>query len=116
VQLSLWGAVDPAITFTFVTLSDLTLKEKAEVEKVEAETDEIRINSSVLDPAEVRKRVGNDPDSPYPVINPDDVPNLLEEEEEDVAPMGAAAGIAKEAEGDRDQDEDPDAEPERKAA
>jgi hypothetical protein len=117
VQLSLWGAVDPAITFTFVPLSDLTPKEKAEVGKLEAETDEIRINSSVLDPAEVRKRVANDPDSPYPGINPDDVPNPLEEEEEEgVAPTGAAAGIAKEAEGDRDQDEDPDAEPERKAA
>ena len=115
VQLSLWGAVDPAITFTFVPLSDLTPKEKAEVEKLEAETDEIRINSSVLDPAEVRKRVANEPDSPYPGINPDDVPNLLEEEEEG-EPKGAAAGIAKGAQGDRDQHEDPDAEPERKAA
>jgi hypothetical protein len=81
VQLSLWGQIDPAITFTFVPLSDLTPKEKAEVQKIEAETDEIRINSSVLDPAEVRKRVANDPDSPYPGIDPDKVPNLLEEEE-----------------------------------
>jgi uncharacterized protein len=116
VQLSLWGAVDPAITFTFVPLSDLTPKEKAEVEKLEAETDEIRINSGVLDPAEVRKRVANEPDSPYPGISPDDVPNLLEEEEGGLEPKGAAVGIAKGTQGDRDQDEDPDAEPERKAA
>ena len=115
VQLSLWGAVDPAITFTFVPLSDLTPKEKAEVEKIEAETDEIRINSSVLDPAEVRKRVANEPDSPYPGINPDDVPNLLEEEEEG-EPKGAAASITKGAQGDREKGEDRDAEPERKAA
>jgi phage-related protein (TIGR01555 family) len=120
VQLSLWGQIDPAITFTFVPLSDLTPKEKAEVQKIEAETDEIRINSSVLDPAEVRKRVANDPDSPYPGIDPDDVPDLLEEEEEGLEPKSGAAGIAKEANGERDQDDDPgaepDAEPKRKAA
>ena len=121
VQLSLWGQIDPAITFTFVPLSDLTPKEKAEVQKIEAETDEIRINSSVLDPAEVRKRVANEPDSPYPGIDPERVPNLLEEEEEEgLEPRSGAAGIAKEANGERDQDDDPgaepDAEPKRKAA
>jgi uncharacterized protein len=115
VQLSLWGQVDLGITFTFVPLSDLTPKEKAEVEKIEAETDEIRVNSSVLAPAEVRKRVANEPDSPYQGIDPDDVPDLLEEEEEGLEPKGAAAGIAK-AEGEPDQDNDPDAEPKRKAA
>jgi uncharacterized protein len=116
VQLSLWGQIDPAITFAFVPLSDLTPKEKAEVQKIEAETDEIRINSSVLDPAEVRKRVANEPDSPYPGIDPEKVPNLLEEEEEGLEPKGAAAGIAKQAEGGRDQDEREPAERERKAA
>jgi uncharacterized protein len=116
VQLNLWGAIDPGITFTFVPLSDLTPKEKAEVDKIEAETDEIRINSSVLDPAESRKRVANAPDSPYHGIDVDKVPNLLEEEEEGLELKGSAAGIAKEAEADRDQDKDPDAEPERKAA
>jgi uncharacterized protein len=114
-QLSLFGEVDQGITFTFVPLSDLTPKEKAEVEKLEAETDDIRINSSVLSPAEVRNRVANEADSPYQGIDPDDVPDLLEEEEEGLEPKGAAAGIAK-AEGEPDQDNDPDAEPKRKAA
>jgi phage-related protein (TIGR01555 family) len=116
VQLSLFGVVDPAITFAFVPLTDLTPKEKAEVDKIEAETDDIRINSSVLAPAEVRKRVANEPDSPYPGINPDEVPDLLEEEEEGLEPKGAAARIAEEAEGSGDQDEGDDAEPEPKAA
>jgi hypothetical protein len=117
VMLSLWGAVDPAITFAFVPLSDLTPKEKAEVDKIEAETDQIRIDSSVLDPAEVRKAVATDPESRYQGINPDDAPDLLEEEEEGLEPKGAAAGLAREAsepDGDRDQDER--AEPEREAA
>jgi hypothetical protein len=49
---------------------------------------------------------GRHSDSPYPGIDPDKVPNLLEEEEDGLLePKGAAAGIAKEAEGDPDQDE-----------
>src|SRR5262249_3889412 len=81
VQLSLWGEIDPGITFTFVPLSDLTQKEKAEVEKIEAETDQIRIDSGVLDPGESRKRVANSSESPYHGIDVDKVPRLLEEEE-----------------------------------
>jgi Terminase large subunit, T4likevirus-type, N-terminal/Anti-CBASS protein Acb1-like len=121
VQLSLWGVVDPAITFAFVPLSDLTPKEKAEVDKIEAETDDIRINGGVLDPAEVRKTVANNPDSRYPGIDPDGVPDLLSEEEQGFEPKGAAAGIAKEAngeepDGNRDQDDDDRTEPQREAA
>jgi len=118
VMLSLWGEVDPAITFTFVPLTDLTPKEKAEVEKLEAETDDIRINGGVLDPAETRKSIANNPDSRYPGIDPDDVPDLLEEEEEGLEPRGGAARIAEEAGGDRDQEDgsDRDEPPEREAA
>jgi hypothetical protein len=68
VQLSLLGEVDKDITFKFAFR--LTPKEKAEVDKLEAETDQIRIDSSVLDPGEVRKRVANSPDTPYQVIDP----------------------------------------------
>jgi hypothetical protein len=71
----------------------------------------------VLDPAEVRKRVANEPDTPYHGIDVDKVPNLLgEEEEEGLEPKGAAARIAEAAEGDRDQDDDGRAEPQRGAA
>ena len=116
VQLSLWGEIDPGITFTFVPLSDLTLKEKAEVEKIEAETDDLRINGGVLDAGEVRKRVANEPDTPYHGIDVDKVPRLLEEQEGGLGPDGAAARIAAQAEGERDQDEGEGAEPERKVA
>jgi phage-related protein (TIGR01555 family) len=117
VMLNLWGVVDPAITFAFVPLTDLTPKEKAEVEKLEAETDDIRINGGVLAPEETRKSIANNPASRYPGIDPDQVSNLLEEEQEGLEPKGAAAGIANEADGGRDQqDEDAGAELERKAA
>jgi hypothetical protein len=114
VQLNLWGVVDPAITFAFVPLTDFTPKEKAEVDKIEAEADQTRIDSSVLDPAEVRKSVATDPESRYQGINPDDVPDLLEEEEEGLEPNGPAVGISERVEDDRDQNEN--AEPARKAA
>jgi hypothetical protein len=69
------------------------------------------------DPAEVRKSVATDPESRYQGINPDDVPDLLEEEEEGLEPKGAAAGLAKEAnESDGDRDQAESAEPEREAA
>jgi hypothetical protein len=114
VELHLWGVVDPAITFAFVPLTDLTPKEKAEVEKLEAETDDIRINGGVLAPEETRKSIANNPDSRYPGIDPDAVPNLLEEEEEGLEPKGAAASISERVEDDRDQNEN--VEPARKAA
>ncbi|CCE05781.1 conserved hypothetical protein [Bradyrhizobium sp. STM 3843] len=118
VMLSLWGQVDPTITFTFVPLTELTPKEKAEVDKLEAETADIRINSGVIDPAEERKAVASAPDSRYQGIDPDDVPDLLDEEEEGLEPKGGAARIAEEAGGDRDeqQDEGEGAELEREAA
>lgn len=71
----------------------------------------------MLDPTEVRKAVAATPDSRYQGIDPDDVPDLLEEEEEGLEPKSGAAGIAKEAnepDGDRDQPES--GEPEREAA
>ena len=79
-----------------------------------SETDDIRINGGVLDPAETRKSIANNPDSRYPGIDPDAVPNLLEEEEEGLESNGAAAGISERVEDDRDQNEN--VEPARKAA
>ena len=75
----------------------------------------------MIDPAEERKSIANAPDWRYPGIDPDDVPDLLSEEEEGLEPKGSAAGIPKEAngeepDGDRDQNAEPDAEPKRKAA
>jgi hypothetical protein len=73
----------------------------------------------VIDPAEERKSIANAPDWRYPGIDPDDVPDLLSEEEEGLEPKGSAAGIAKEANGnepDGDRDEDERDEPERDAA
>jgi len=75
IQLSLWGEIDDEITFAFKPLWSMTEKEKGEVDKAEAEADQIRIDSGVLDPAEVRKAVAAKPGSRYADINVADVPD-----------------------------------------
>ncbi len=100
VQLSLWGEVDPEITFKFNPLHQLTEKEEAEVRKLEAETDDILVNGcAALRPEEVRRRVAADPDTPHAGLDVEDVPEPPEPGEEGgkinikgTEPFGKGAG------------------------
>ena len=85
-QISLWGERDPDITYDFMPLQEMTPKEKAEILKINAETDQIRIDSGTVSQEEARTKLANDPDSGYDGIDPDDVPDLLEEEEAGLEP------------------------------
>jgi phage-related protein (TIGR01555 family) len=87
-QISLWGARDPDITYDFEPLHEMTEKEKSEVRKLEAETDQIRIDSSVVSPEEVRRKVVADKESGFESLDPEDVPDLLEEEAHGLEPRG----------------------------
>jgi uncharacterized protein len=87
-QISLWGARDPDITHDYVPLREETPKEKAEIRKLEAETDQIRIDSGVVSQEEVRTKVVNDEESGFDGLDPADVPDLLDEEEEGLEPQG----------------------------
>jgi phage-related protein (TIGR01555 family) len=93
VQLSLWDEIDPEITFEFEPLWDMTSKELAELQKLEAERDEKYVDLSALAPAEIRKRIVNDPKLPYTGLDPDDLPDLLEEEESGLIPEGGGKGL-----------------------
>jgi phage-related protein (TIGR01555 family) len=94
IQLSLFGKVDPGIRFDFVPLWSLTEKEEAEVREVDARTDSALIDAGVISQQESRARVARDPKSPYDSLDPDDVPDLLEEEQAGLEPKGAAAKVA----------------------
>lgn len=85
-QISLWGTRDPDITFDFVPLWESTEKEKSEIRKLDAETAQIRIDSGVISQEEERTRLASDPESGYHGIDPDDVPDLLLEEEQGLEP------------------------------
>jgi uncharacterized protein len=85
-MISLWGERDPDITFEFVPLREMTPKEKAEIRKLEAETDQIRIDSGVVWQEEARSKLANDPESGFDDLDPHDVPDLLQEEEQGLEP------------------------------
>jgi hypothetical protein len=93
IQLSLFGEVDDSIVFQFEPLFSLTDKELSEARKAEAETDQIYVDLGAVSPEDVRKRLASDPDSLYPHLDPDDMPDLGEEEMEGLIPKGAGSAI-----------------------
>jgi ADP-ribose pyrophosphatase YjhB (NUDIX family) len=95
VQLSLWGEIDPEIVFDFEGLWEMSEKEKADLQKAEAERNQTYVDMGVIAPEEVRGVVIDDPELPFGDLDPDDVPELKEEEEGGLIPPGG--GRAEEA-------------------
>lgn len=87
-QLSLWGEIDPEITFNFEPLWESSEKEKADLQKAQAERHQIFVDMGAFDPAEIRKVAIDDPALPYTGLDPDQIPDLLDEEEEGLEPVG----------------------------
>lgn len=102
IMLSLWGEVDDTIDFEFIPLWSLDEKGQAEVRKIKAETDQVYVDTGAIAPEEVRTRIANDPGSDYAAIDVDDVPNLLDEEEQGLAPKGGhpLEGLAEKGKSD----------------
>lgn len=92
VQLSLFGEVDPDITFEFLPINELTEKEKAELREVEARTGQILVDVGAVSQEEERARIANDPDTPYPGLVIEDLPDLGEEEQDGLIPKGGREG------------------------
>lgn len=72
VQLSLFGDIDPDIDFKFEPLYQLSELDQANVHKIEADTDAVLINASVITTDESRERLASDPDSPYQSLDLND--------------------------------------------
>lgn len=88
VQLSLWGEIDPEITFEFEPLWEMSQKEKSDKEKADGERHQIYVDMGAFSPAEIRKIAIDDPTLPYTGLHPEDVPDLREEEEQGLEPEG----------------------------
>jgi phage-related protein (TIGR01555 family) len=71
IQLSLWGEIDPNIGFTYEPLWSLDARQKADLRKVDADTDAVLIDRGVIDPGESRARVAKDKESPYGALDLD---------------------------------------------
>jgi hypothetical protein len=79
-QLSLWGEIDPEIGIRFEPLWELSEKEKGEKQKADAERHQIYVDLGAISPEEVRKVIIDEPELPYIELDPDEVPDLLQEE------------------------------------
>ncbi len=64
-QLSLWDEIDPEITFIFPPLWEMTAKESAEINKLEAETDVIYSDGGIVSVEEARERISQDETNLY---------------------------------------------------
>jgi phage-related protein (TIGR01555 family) len=85
-QMSLWGEVDPEITFVFKPLREASPKEKADLGKAEAERDQIFVDGGAISTGEWRKTIINNPELPFTGLDPDEVP------EPPMDPMGGEGG------------------------
>jgi phage-related protein (TIGR01555 family) len=105
IETCLWGKPDPDIVFNFKRLFQMTEKERSELRKSDADRDTGYIESGVLDPAEVRKRLASDPESGYNDIDPDVLPEKPEEE----VPPGGGPGEGEEEAPTEEKPEEPEA-------
>lgn len=87
-QLSLFGEIDPEITWHFEPLRQITQAEKGQKQKDEAERDQKYVDMGAISPGEVRARIIDDPDMPYADLDPDDVPEPPAEEMDDPFALG----------------------------
>jgi hypothetical protein len=89
VQLSLFGEVDPEISFVWEPLDTLDPAQEATRRKTDADTDAVYLDHGVLSPEEVRTRLASDDMSPYASLDATDVPEQQEEEGEETDEVGA---------------------------
>jgi hypothetical protein len=79
-QWSLFGEIDPEITHRWEKLRDMTLAEKGQKEKDDADRNQKYVDMGAISPGEVRKAIIDDPELPYTGLDPDDVPEPPAEE------------------------------------
>lgn len=91
-QLHLWGAIDPNIGFEFIKLWQLDEAEKAAMKKTEADTQAVYIQEGVLSPEDVRKVITGDKESPYAGLDPNDLPDPPDMNEDVPTGGGGALG------------------------
>lgn len=73
-QLSCFGEVDPEITWHFNPLRQPTEAEKGDLQKKQAERDQIYVDGGAISAAEWRRAIIDNPDLPFADCDPDDVP------------------------------------------
>lgn len=73
-QLSLFGEIDPEITWHFEPLRQMTQAEKGQKEKDDADRNQKYVDMGALAPEEIRQVIIDDETLPYTGLDPDDMP------------------------------------------
>lgn len=73
-QLNRYGEIDDNISFQFAPLWEMDERERAEINKIHADTAAVYVDRGCLSQEEVRGALADNPDSGYSNIDVDDVP------------------------------------------
>lgn len=74
-QLNRYGEIDDNISFQFAPLWEMDERERAEINKIHADTAAVYVDRGCLSQEEVRGALADNPDSGYSNIDVDDVPD-----------------------------------------
>ena len=87
-QLNLFGEVRDDVRYTWPSLWEMTEREKAEVNKIKADTDAIYLDRYTVDQEEARSALSTDENSRYAGIVPEEVPEppMQEQDADGVGP------------------------------
>lgn len=92
-QLSMYGEIDPDLSFSFVSLYQMTPKELADIRMADSTTAGNYIDRGVIDPSETREKLARDPESGYQGLDLSlniEVPGENDDEDYDEDTGGAA--------------------------
>jgi phage-related protein (TIGR01555 family) len=92
IQLDLFGEVDPDIGHEWLPLRQMDDEAMARIRKTSAEADDIYLQAGVVAPEEVRGRLVADRSSGYNELNPDELPEPPEHDDEGDPPPGTKPG------------------------
>jgi phage-related protein (TIGR01555 family) len=92
-QIHLWGKRDPDITFDFKPLREVTPLEKAGIRLQVTQSDAQLVDLGVISQEELRNKIVHDPDSGFEGLDPEELPDLLQEEEAGFIPEESGTGL-----------------------
>ncbi len=108
-QLNLYGEIDPNISFEFAPLWEMDERERAEINKINADTAAIYVDRGSLSNTEVRGALADNPNSGYSNIDVDAVPETdsfddIDDEDKAGAVFDGASDEWEESKHPRDED------------
>lgn len=109
-QLNRYGEIDDNISFQFAPLWEMDERERAEINKVKADTVAVYLDRGALSAEEVRGALADNPDSGFSNIDVDDVPETESFADVDLDDRDEAGSVFDEAMDEWDESKHPRAE------